>query len=257
MRIFYILLAFVAILCKHCWAKVPTQLTLRKCCPEDEILDNRHECVENIVGDAYTKLDDKVLKKFVDTNKKKAVTDDIVIVANVTGNHCEIGNDYIAKVSAIFKDESLDLELMNKREITRDYSCIDHMNNQDDVIAIVCHDTIATKTGFVNKCCPYGQAVDIITRKCEDIADDEKDNFLSNLSVRSRWTDLPTKVFDVKIAEFDRLCESGHTVSALVEGITSDGFMFNDTLERESEYGCVDMFHGDTIAWTCTGRSIN
>ena len=71
--------------------------------------------------------------------------------------------------------------------------------------------------------------------------------------MRSRWTGLPTKVFDVRVVEFTSLCESGHAVSSVVEGITSDGFVYNDTNQAEVEYGCLDMIQGDLIAWTCTG----
>ena len=97
--------------------------------------------------------------------------------------------------------------------------------------------------------------VNKITMQCEEKGDE--DGFLSSTPVRSRWTGLPTKVFDVKIVEFASLCESGYAVSSLVEGVTSDGFVYNDTSQAEVEYGCLDMEQGEVIAWTCTGMYIN
>ena len=64
-------------------------------------------------------------------------------------------------------------------------------------------------------------------------------------------------MFDVKIVEFGSLCESGYAVSALVEGVTTDGFVYNDTSQAEVEYGCVDMLQGEVTAWTCTGMFID
>ena len=155
---------------------------------------------------------------------------------------------------AVLTDHSLVLDLMNTQVITHNYSCIDHIKDNKDFIAIVCHDAIATKKGFVNKCCPHGEAVNKITRQCGDKGD--VDGFLTSTPVISRWTGLPTKVFDVKIVEFGSLCESGHAVSTLVDVVTSDGFVYNDTSQAEVEYGCVDMLQGDLIAWTCTGMYI-
>merc|ERR1719317_1039299 len=93
------------------------------------------------------------------------------------------------------------------------------------------------------------------TKECEDRHEvGEEGVFLSNLMVRSRWTNLSTKVVEVKISEFENLCETGDAVPVVVSGLTSDGFMFNDTTEEESEYGCVDSDQGDIVAWICSGK---
>ena len=62
-------------------------------------------------------------------------------------------------------------------------------------------------------------------------------------------------MFDVKIVEFGNLCESGYAVSSLVEGVTTDGFVYNDTSQAEVEYGCVDIHQGEVraLTMTCTG----
>ena len=232
------------------------QVTIRKCCPEFEILDTRLQCVEN-VSDANDKLHEEVVKKVLDLNKKDLVAEEVNIVSNITGVQCEIGHDYVALVKAVLTDNNLVLDLLNQEVVITDkYSCVDQKQGeeQEGFVAVVCHHDIPTKRGFINKCCPFGQAVNMDTKECEDRQEvGEEGVFLSNLMVRSRWTNLSTKVVEVKISEFENLCETGDAVPVVVSGLTSDGFMFNDTTEEESEYGCVDSDQGDIVAWICSG----
>ena len=251
--------AFLVISCDNCVLGGPggkTQVKVRKCCPEKKMLDYSQECVE-IERDKNFTFAEEVLKKVYDTSKKDWVSDDLEVVTNVTGTNCDAGDDYFARVIAVLTDDSLVLDLMNRQVITQQFSCIDHVKTTNDLVAIVCHDTIATTRGIVNKCCPHGQAVDLLSRQCEDKTDDEEDNFLSNTPVLSRWTGLPTKVWNVTIVQFDSLCETGHAVHEHVGGITSDGYAYNDNSHGvEVEYACVDMYQGDVMAWTCTGNTL-
>jgi len=221
------------------------QVTIKKCCPELEILDTSHKCVENLNDTNNTLLHE--------VGKKKNA-EEVNIVSNITGIQCETGHDYIAAVKAVLTDESLVLDLLNHRvEITQKYSCLDQIQDQEGFVAVVCHEDIPTKKGFVNKCCPFGQAVAMDTKECQDgqEVEDEK-MFLSDLIVRSRWSELTTKVVEVKILEFENLCESGEALPVVVSGITSDGFMITDT--KEIGYGCVDTDKGDIVAWICSGK---
>ena len=230
------------------------EVTIRKCCPEFEILDTRLECVENM-SDENINLHEEVVKKVLDLSEKDLVAREVNIVSNVTGVQCDIDNAYIALVKAVLSDDSLVLDLPNQHVVITDkYSCVEQTQDQEGFVAVVCHHDIPTKRGFVNKCCPFGKAVAMNTKECQDTQEvGEEEMFLSNLKIRSRWTNLSTKVVEVKISVFENLCETGDAVPAVVSEITDDGFMFNATTKEEIEYGCVDTDQGDIVAWICSG----
>ena len=107
MNSFCLLVASFAILCGECVSSLAggqKQVTLRKCCPMNRILDNKHECVEN--------ESDKDIDLSEEVSKKIWVSYGIDMV-NVTGIQCEAGSDYIARVLAVLTDDSLVLDLMN------------------------------------------------------------------------------------------------------------------------------------------------
>ena len=204
------------------------EVTIRKCCPEFEILDTRLECVENMSGENIN-LHEEVVKKVLDLSEKDLVAREVNIVSKVTGVQCDIDNAYIALVKAVLSDDNLVLDLPNQHVVITDkYSCVEQTQDQEEegFVAVVCHHDIPTKRGFVNKCCPFGKAVAMNTKECQDTQEvGEEEMFLSNLKIRSRWTNLSTKVVEVKISVFENLCE----------------------------YGCVDTDQGDIVAWICSG----
>ena len=204
------------------------EVTIRKCCPEFEILDTRLECVENMSGENIN-LHEEVVKKALDLSEKDLVAREVNIVSKVTGVQCDIDNAYIALVKAVLSDDNLVLDLPNQHVVITDkYSCVEQTQDQEEegFVAVVCHHDIPTKRGFVNKCCPFGKAVAMNTKECQDTQEvGEEEMFLSNLKIRSRWTNLSTKVVEVKISVFENLCE----------------------------YGCVDTDQGDIVAWICSG----
>lgn len=129
-------------------AAEPHQQTLRKCCPEHQLLDEFHNCIEH---PSYPNIGN-LLKASIRNCEKNSSSCQITVV----GPGCPLRE----------RSESLVKKLS-------DHGCLDMAtlpNNGplEGPLMITCNQVKEKSPGFVTKCCPGGQVMSSDLKRCVD-----------------------------------------------------------------------------------------